>query len=169
MQVQAPVFKNQPRLPTPLGEDCLLPQVQGKQLKHVSECIHTEFDPPDCNLGCTVQSDGAGSFLYTAPFFTQLRLTSRLSAVALVESLLEHNLDDESYLSYDSISAKQLFSAVSPDLYRRGPPLQLQMSALLSSHTHTIQLAKTYLILGLLQGVVWQIAHTISIFNALLK
>lgn len=153
MQVQAPIFKNQPRLPTPLGEDRLLPQAQGKELTNLSEAIQTEVEPSDRNLDCTVQSDGAGSFLYTAPFFTQLPLSSRLSAVALVESLLEHSLDDESYLSYDSLSAKQLFSAVSPDLYRRGPPVQWQLSALLSSHTHTIRLAKIYLILGLLQGV----------------
>lgn len=60
----------------------------------------------------------AGSFIYTAPFFTQLSLVDRLSAVTLVKSLLEHDLDEETYLRYDSMTAQQLFSSVSPALYR---------------------------------------------------
>lgn len=61
-----------------------------------------------------------GSFIYTAQLFTQLSLLDRLSAVTLIQSLLEHDLDEETYTKYDRMTAKQLFSSVSPALYRCG-------------------------------------------------
>ena len=60
----------------------------------------------------------AGSLIYTAPYFTNLSILDRLTAVTLINSLLEYDLDQETYLRYDSITAQQLFSSVSPALYR---------------------------------------------------
>ena len=60
----------------------------------------------------------AGSFLYTAPFFTQLSLVDRLTAVTLIKALLEFDADEQTYLRYDAMTARELFSSVSPALYR---------------------------------------------------
>ncbi|GLC50560.1 hypothetical protein PLESTB_000393300 [Pleodorina starrii] len=60
-----------------------------------------------------------GSFLYTAPFFTQLPLPDRLSALPLVGPLLEYDTDQDAYDAYDKISAWELFrsAGVSRRLY----------------------------------------------------
>ncbi len=50
-----------------------------------------------------------GSFLYTAPFFTSLPLTDRLTALPLVGPLLEYAADQDAYDAYDKISALELF------------------------------------------------------------
>lgn len=69
----------------------------------------------------------AGSFLYTAPYFTDLPVADRLTAVRLLGSLLEHDLDEAAYAYYDSISARELFSQVSHKLYRLELCCQIRM------------------------------------------
>ena len=60
----------------------------------------------------------AGSFIYTAPYFTELSLLDRFTAVSLIKALLEYDTSEQTYLQYDAMTAKQLFSSVSPTLYR---------------------------------------------------
>ncbi|PNW70427.1 hypothetical protein CHLRE_17g719500v5 [Chlamydomonas reinhardtii] len=61
-----------------------------------------------------------GSFVYTAPYFTQLPLADRLTAGPLIGPLLEYSADAEAYEAYDKISALELFrsAGVSARLYR---------------------------------------------------
>jgi hypothetical protein len=62
-----------------------------------------------------------GSFLYTAPSFTNLTLPDRLTALPLVTHLLRHDADAESYAAYDALSAWELSSlaGLSESLYKR--------------------------------------------------
>lgn len=64
--------------------------------------------------------DLAGSFLYTSPYFRDLPLLDRLSAVPLVQALLEHDSSAEAYRYYDAMSAADLFrsAGVTDKLYR---------------------------------------------------
>ncbi|KAH9309561.1 hypothetical protein KI387_037472, partial [Taxus chinensis] len=78
IQVEAPVFNELPRLPTPLG-----------------------------------------SFVYTSPYFRSLPLLDRLSAFPLVKALIEYDVDEKAYMSYDFMTARQLFheAHISAQLY----------------------------------------------------
>uniref|UniRef100_A0A7I4C4P7 Amine oxidase domain-containing protein n=1 Tax=Physcomitrium patens TaxID=3218 RepID=A0A7I4C4P7_PHYPA len=79
IQVEAPVFNELPRLPTPLG-----------------------------------------SFLYTSPYFRNLSVVDRLTALPLIQALLEFDADEETYAKYDAMTARELFrkAGVSAKLYR---------------------------------------------------
>ncbi|GAQ79859.1 Amine oxidase [Klebsormidium nitens] len=79
IQVEAPVFQDLPRLPTPLG-----------------------------------------SFLYTSPYFRSLPIADRLTAIPLVQALVEFDVDEEAYARYDAMTARELFrsAGVSARLYR---------------------------------------------------
>ncbi|KAK3252317.1 hypothetical protein CYMTET_38379 [Cymbomonas tetramitiformis] len=61
-----------------------------------------------------------GNFVYTAPEFTRLSLEDRLTALPLIQALLEFDLDEESFSKYDKMTARELFlrNGVSPSLYR---------------------------------------------------
>lgn len=79
LDVEAPVFHELPRLPTPLG-----------------------------------------SFLYTLPLFRRLPLVDRLTAMPLLQALIEFDVDEEAYTYYDEMSARELFrrAGVSSRLYK---------------------------------------------------
>uniref|UniRef100_A0A383VMW8 Amine oxidase domain-containing protein n=1 Tax=Tetradesmus obliquus TaxID=3088 RepID=A0A383VMW8_TETOB len=87
-----------------------------------------------------------GSFVHTAPLFRQLPLADRATAAPLVKALLEHDLDDTLYNSYDSQSAYELFrgAGVSKKLYEKflapmllvtlfAPPTELSAAAALGA------------------------------------
>ncbi|XP_057828630.1 uncharacterized protein LOC131039808 isoform X3 [Cryptomeria japonica] len=78
IQVEAPVFNELPRLPTPLG-----------------------------------------SLVYTSPYFRSLSVLDRLSALPLVKALIEYDVDEKAYMSYDFMTARQLFreGGISARLY----------------------------------------------------
>ena len=50
-----------------------------------------------------------GTLLYTSPYFTQLSVEDRVSALPLAVDLLRYNATTESYLEYDKKSAKEMF------------------------------------------------------------
>lgn len=50
-----------------------------------------------------------GSFIYTAPYFTDLSLADRLTALPLLGPLLEYASDQDAYDAYDKMSALELF------------------------------------------------------------
>eukprot|EP00897_Mesotaenium_endlicherianum_P009470 jgi/Mesen1/8551/ME000484S07933 len=61
-----------------------------------------------------------GSFIYTAPLFRNLPLVDRLTALPLLQALIEFDVDEEAYSRYDHMTARELFRAagVSARLYR---------------------------------------------------
>ncbi|KAG0578129.1 hypothetical protein KC19_4G000100 [Ceratodon purpureus] len=61
-----------------------------------------------------------GSFLYTSSYFRNLSVVDRLTALPLFQALLEFDADEETYASYDAMSARELFrkAGVSAKLYR---------------------------------------------------
>jgi hypothetical protein len=106
-----------------------------------------------------------GSFLYTAPSFTNLNLPDRLTALPLVTHLLRHDADAESYAAYDALSAWELFSlaGVSESLYKRflepmllvtlfAPPTELSAAAALGGWPRMICLLGCQHMHGLLSG-----------------
>ena len=50
-----------------------------------------------------------GTLLYTSPYFTQLSVEDRISALPLALDLLKYNATKESYLEYDNKSARDVF------------------------------------------------------------
>ena len=50
-----------------------------------------------------------GTLLYTSPYFTQLSVEDRISALPLAIDLLKYNATKESYLEYDDKSARDVF------------------------------------------------------------
>ena len=50
-----------------------------------------------------------GTLLYTSPYFTQLSVEDRISALPLALDLLKYNATVESYLEYDNKSARDVF------------------------------------------------------------
>ena len=50
-----------------------------------------------------------GTLLYTSPYFTQLSVEDRISALPLAIDLLKYNATVESYLEYDDKSARDVF------------------------------------------------------------
>ncbi|KAF8062940.1 hypothetical protein HT031_003779 [Scenedesmus sp. PABB004] len=87
-----------------------------------------------------------GSFVHTAPLFTRLGLADRASAVGLVGPVLEHDLNDDTYSRYDTLSAHDLFASagVSRALYEQflspmllvtlfAPPTELSAAAALGA------------------------------------
>lgn len=60
-----------------------------------------------------------GSFIYTSPYFRSLSLLDRLSAFPLVKALVEYDVDENAYMSYDLMTARQLLreGGISRQLY----------------------------------------------------
>ncbi|KAJ7538182.1 hypothetical protein O6H91_11G037300 [Diphasiastrum complanatum] len=60
-----------------------------------------------------------GSFLYTTPLFRKLPIFDRLTALPLVQALIEFDTDMEIYNHYDQMTARELFrkAGVSKQLY----------------------------------------------------
>ena len=53
-----------------------------------------------------------GSFIYTSPYFTNLPVWDRLTALPLLGPLLEYNSSEEGYRHYDQMSASDLFASM---------------------------------------------------------
>ncbi|MCO5601895.1 hypothetical protein L7F22_056021 [Adiantum nelumboides] len=87
-----------------------------------------------------------GSFLYTSPYFRSLSIVNRLTALTLLKALVEFDVDEDAYGSYDLMTARELFrmAGVSAKLYKEllepmllvtlfAPPEQLSAAAALAA------------------------------------
>ncbi|KAI5076277.1 hypothetical protein GOP47_0008342 [Adiantum capillus-veneris] len=87
-----------------------------------------------------------GSFIYTSPYFRSLSIMDRLTALPLLQALVEFDVDEDAYGSYDLMTAMELFrkAGVSAKLYKEflepmllitlfAPPEQLSAAAALAA------------------------------------